>query len=99
MSSEETVRIDIDPPEEVGSRIARAKNELEEMIDLNPQVIMLLDRHGRILRTNRATLDFFGIPDFSQILHKELTGIGYQFKIHAVMNLPQVTIIKQCILQ
>jgi putative nucleotidyltransferase with HDIG domain len=62
-------------PHGVSDQIERAKNELEEMIDLNPQVIMLLDRHGRILRTNRATLDFFGIPDFSQILHKELHTI------------------------
>lgn len=72
MNSKETIRIDIDPPEHVESQIARAKNELEEMIDLNPQVIMLLDEHGRIARANKATLDFFKIADYSEILYKDL---------------------------
>lgn len=75
ISSQKTKRIDIDPETEVTGQIARAKNELEEMIDLNPQIIMLLDKHGRIVRANRATLEFFNIPDFSQILYKDLQSI------------------------
>jgi putative nucleotidyltransferase with HDIG domain len=75
MNSDETTRIDIEPDTEMTGQIARAKNELEEMIDLNPQVIMLLDKHGRIVRANKATLEFFNIANFSLILYKELPAL------------------------
>ena len=75
MESEKTRRIDFNTPAEVNSRIERAKNELEEMIDLNPQVILLIDRHGRIVRANKATLDFLGIVDFSHILFQDLNSV------------------------
>lgn len=75
MESERTQRIDYNTPRDIETRIERAKNELEEMIDLNPEVIMLLDKHGRVVRANRAALDFFEIQDFSLILYKELKDL------------------------
>jgi len=72
MDSERTQRIDYNTPGDIEIRIEKAKNELEEMIDLNPEVIMLLDKYGRVVRANRAALDFFEIEDFSLILYKEL---------------------------
>ncbi len=59
----------------VDGRIERAKNELEEMIDLNPQIILLVDKQGRIVRANKATLEFLGITEFAEILSKDVQSI------------------------
>ena len=37
--------------------IERAKQELEHMIDLNPQIMLLVNRSGVVVRTNKALLD------------------------------------------
>ena len=49
-------------------RIERAKKELERMIDLNPAVMLLVDRAGTIVRANRALLSLLGAGAFSDIL-------------------------------
>ena len=55
--------------------IARAKKELEHMIDVNPQTMLLLDARGHVLRANRALLDLLGLPDFSSVLGKSLQDV------------------------
>jgi putative nucleotidyltransferase with HDIG domain/PAS domain S-box-containing protein len=67
--------IDIEQRTDLERRIKRAKHELEEMIDLNPQVILLIDKQGQIVRANKATLEFLGISDYSDILSKDLQSV------------------------
>lgn len=74
MDSRVTNRIDI-PDSSLNHQIEKAKNELEDMIDLNPQVIILLDRNGKIVRANKATLTFFNLVDFSSILNKDMGSL------------------------
>lgn len=56
----------------ITGKIERAKRELEQMIDLNPQVILLVDRHCRILRANKKALEYLGKQKFSEILHRHM---------------------------
>ena len=58
--------------EQVQDKIERAKQELEQMIDLNPQVMLLADREGRITRANRALLDLLGLPGYPEVLGKRI---------------------------
>ena len=44
-------------PDLLNRTIERAKQELERMIDLNPQVMLLVTRNGGIVRANKALLD------------------------------------------
>jgi len=55
--------------------IERAKRELEHMIDLNPQVMLLVNSSGRVLRANRALLELLAIPDFKKILGRNLNDL------------------------
>ncbi len=55
--------------------IEKAKSELEHMLDLNPQVMMLVDREGRILRANRALLSLLGEENFGSVLGRFVTEI------------------------
>lgn len=48
--------------------IANAKRELEQMMDLNPQGMLLLDVAGRISRVNRAIVDLAGVGGFDALL-------------------------------
>ena len=41
--------------------LLRAKQELEHMIDLNPQGMALLDRSGIVRRANRALLELLDL--------------------------------------
>ncbi|OGV70256.1 MAG: hypothetical protein A2283_00350 [Lentisphaerae bacterium RIFOXYA12_FULL_48_11] len=59
----------------INRTIERAKQELEHMIDLNPQVMLLVDRNGRVVRANRALLELIGLPDFKKILGKGLNDL------------------------
>lgn len=52
--------------------IERAKQELEDMIDLNPQIMLLVDRNGTVVRTNKALLELLSLSDFSAALGKTL---------------------------
>ena len=61
-----------DPIEEI---IERAKRELEQMIDLNPQAMLLVDNEHHVERANRALLDFLGLSGFEDVLHKRLEDL------------------------
>lgn len=49
-------------------RIARAKRELERMIDLTPRAVMLTDSNGRIRRANRPLLEMLKLGGFPELL-------------------------------
>jgi len=55
--------------------IEHAKQELQHMIDMNPQVMLLVDDTGTIMRTNRALLDLLGVTDFQEVLGKRLDDV------------------------
>ena len=59
----------------INRTIERAKQELEHMIDLNPQVMLLVDRDGNVVRANRALLELLGLPDFKKLLGKGLNDL------------------------
>lgn len=65
------------PPvgENLARTIAIAKRELEQMMDLNPQGMLLIDRHGVIVRANRAVLELTGTASFDTLLGKPLSSI------------------------
>lgn len=56
----------------VEQMIERAKRELEQMIDLNPQAMLLVDAEHRVERANKALLEFLGLAGFEDVLHKRL---------------------------
>ena len=55
--------------------IERAKQELERMIDLNPQVMLLVNRNGVIVRANKALLDLVRHDDYREVLGKRLENL------------------------
>jgi putative nucleotidyltransferase with HDIG domain len=55
--------------------IERAKQELERMIDLNPQVMLLVNRNGEIVRANKALLNLVRHDDYRKILGKRLDNL------------------------
>jgi len=52
--------------------IERAKGELERMMDLNPDVMVLVNRAGEMLRVNRSLLALLGLKRFSDVLGRRL---------------------------
>lgn len=73
------------PEAGVGKLIAKAKLELEHMIDMNPQIMLLVAVDGTILRTNRALLGMLGRTTFENVLGAPIgelfaTGDGAFFK-------------------
>lgn len=54
--------------DDVAGKIVNAKQQLERMIDLTPQIMLLVDSQGVILRANKATLEFLGLADFTDVL-------------------------------
>lgn len=58
-----------------GDILERAKRELERMIDLAPQVMLLVRRDGTIVRANRAFLELTGQNDFRNVLHRKLSQV------------------------
>jgi HD-GYP domain-containing protein (c-di-GMP phosphodiesterase class II) len=59
-------------PDKLSKVIERAKQQLERMIDLNPQVMLLVDKDARVVRANRAFLDFVKVGAFPKALGKSL---------------------------
>lgn len=57
------------------SVIERAKQQLEQMIDLNPESLLLIDLQGRAVRTNRALLTLLGLTSYGQVLGHPLAEI------------------------
>lgn len=52
--------------------IERAKQQLEQMIDLNPEPMLLVDRNKTVIRTNKALLKFLGLSGFHNVLGRQL---------------------------
>lgn len=61
--------------EHIQIKIEKAKHELEQMIDLNPQVMLLVNRDGRITRANKALLALLGLPGYPAVLGKQLEDV------------------------
>ena len=59
--------------------IERAKRELEQMIDMTPDVMFLLDTRGTILRANRALLNLLGASQFNAVIGRPVAEI-FQLK-------------------
>jgi len=55
--------------------IEKAKQELERMIDLNPQIMMLVTHDGVIVRTNRALLTLLSMSDFGEVLESRFEEV------------------------
>lgn len=55
--------------------IERAKNQLEHMMDLAPQLMMLVDSRGVVMRVNKALLMFGGFSAFTQVLGQKLDKV------------------------
>ena len=55
--------------------IERAKQELEHMIDLNPQPMLLVDDHAAVVRANRAVEQFLSLPDIREALGKPVEDL------------------------
>ncbi len=62
-------------PEALERVIARAKQQLERMIDLNPLALVLLDAEGGVVRVNRAFLALIGVGSFEAVLHRPLADL------------------------
>ena len=56
-------------------RILTAKMQLEQMIDLNPESMVLIDLRGQIVRANRAFLGLLEIEGFQDVLGKALSDM------------------------
>ena len=55
--------------------IQRAKQQLQHMIDLLPQMIVLTDAAGTVVRVNRRMVDFLGISEFTDVLDRPLFAL------------------------
>jgi hypothetical protein len=51
--------------------IEQAKRELQRMIDINPDVMMLVDGEATVLRANRALLEMLSLSDFSSVVGRK----------------------------
>lgn len=60
---------------DIARKIEQAKNQLESMIDLAPQIMLLVDSDGSILRANKAVLQFLGDSNFNKILGKNISEL------------------------
>jgi HD-GYP domain-containing protein (c-di-GMP phosphodiesterase class II) len=56
-------------------RIEHAKHQLEQMIDLAPQIMLLVESGGKVVRANKAALSFLNLDSFNEILGRRITDI------------------------
>jgi PAS domain S-box-containing protein len=61
--------------EAIDARIMKAKAQLEQMIDMNPESMVLIDFEGKIVRANRAFLQLLSIEDYRVVLGKALNDM------------------------
>ena len=59
--------------DEVVQAIHNAKLQLEHMVDLAPQVMLLINQQGSIVRANLAFLKLLGSSDFKSIVNEKLS--------------------------
>lgn len=64
-----------EPSGELSEVITRAKQELEEMIDLTPVTMVLVDKDGTVVRANRALLRLLGSMGFPEVLGRRLRDL------------------------
>lgn len=62
----------------VQDRIQRAKDQLQAMIDLNPDCIMMLARDCYVVRANRSLVELVGKESFDDVLNRP---------VHEIFNL------------
>lgn len=62
-------------PADVTELIAKAKHELEHMIDMNPQIMLFVSPDGTVLRTNRALLAMLGRTSFEHVLGTSINDL------------------------
>ena len=60
------------PVRDQAAAIEKAKHELEQMIDMCPQIMLLVGAEGKVLRTNRALLDMLGETGYAEVLGQPL---------------------------
>jgi nitrogen-specific signal transduction histidine kinase len=65
---------------DIQNQIGRAKQELEHMIDMNPQCMLLVSSDGIVMRCNRALLCMLSVSGFGDVLGKSLSEVfpGWQ---------------------
>jgi len=63
------------PAVTIDERILKAKDQLEQMIDMNPESMVLIDSDGRIVRANRAFLQLLVIENYGDVLGKTLNDM------------------------
>ena len=61
--------------EEINEAIARARDELTHMIDLNPQVMLLVDPSNTVLRANKALVELLGLAHYNDALQRPLAEL------------------------
>ncbi len=65
---------ELDTADEVIRAIHNAKLQLEHMVDLAPQVMLLVNRKGEIIRANLAFLKLIGSSDFKIIIGQDISA-------------------------
>ena len=61
--------------DDLSRTIECAKQQLEQMIDLNPQIMLLVDNKATIRRANTALLKLLGLSGFSKVLGRSLSDV------------------------
>ena len=61
--------------EDTSTRIEAAKRELEQMVDLNPQAMLLVDEQHRVLRASQRALELFGYENFPDVLGRSVLNL------------------------
>ncbi len=59
----------------INQQIKKAKQELEQMIDLNPQVMLLVSTDGIIMRANRSLLELTSSDNFEAIIGASINDV------------------------
>ncbi len=65
---------EINNTDEVVQAIHNAKLQLEQMVDLAPQVMLLITKSGVIKRVNLAFLKLLGTSDFNSVLNRKISN-------------------------
>ena len=55
--------------------VERAKQELQRMIDMNPEGMALVEQGGKVVRANRALVDLIGREGYGQVLGQPLDSL------------------------
>jgi transcriptional regulator with PAS, ATPase and Fis domain len=65
--------------------IEQAKHELQRMIDLSPDVLVMVDAGGTVQRTNRTLLQLLALPDYSRAVGRNM-GDLFAFEDRGVLT-------------